>query len=77
LIGATTENPSFAINAALLSRARVFRIEPLTAEHLVTLLERALTDRDRGLGGPAVRREHIRRFQGGNGKNSVVGIGRM
>ncbi len=50
LIGATTENPSFAINAALLSRARVFRIEPLKPEHLVTLLERALTDRDRGLG---------------------------
>ncbi|MGE0789134.1 MAG: replication-associated recombination protein A [Sandaracinaceae bacterium] len=50
LIGATTENPSFAVNAALLSRARVFRLEPLAPEALTTLLRRALVDRDRGLG---------------------------
>jgi putative ATPase len=50
LIGATTENPSFAVNAALLSRARVFRVEPLPPAELVTLLERALSDRERGLG---------------------------
>lgn len=50
LIGATTENPSFAINAALLSRARVFRIEPLKSAHLVALLTRAMTDVERGLG---------------------------
>jgi putative ATPase len=50
LIGATTENPSFAINAALLSRARVFRIEPLKPEHLVALLTRAMLDVERGLG---------------------------
>ncbi|HET9959383.1 MAG TPA: AAA family ATPase, partial [Polyangiaceae bacterium] len=50
LIGATTENPSFAINAALLSRCRVFRLEPLEPEQLVALLDRALRDPERGLG---------------------------
>jgi putative ATPase len=50
LIGATTENPSFAVNAALLSRARVFRLEPLQVDDIVALLERALHDPRRGLG---------------------------
>jgi putative ATPase len=50
LIGATTENPSFAINAALLSRARVFELLPLSEGDIVMLLERALTDGARGLG---------------------------
>lgn len=50
LIGATTENPSFEVNAALLSRARVLHLRPLTVEDLVTVLERALADRKRGLG---------------------------
>jgi putative ATPase len=50
LIGATTENPSFEINGALLSRVRVFVLQPLTPEDLLSLLERALNDRDRGLG---------------------------
>ena len=51
LIGATTENPSFGVNAALLSRARVVRLESLTEEALATLIRRALSDRERGLGG--------------------------
>ena len=50
LVGATTENPSFEVNAALLSRSKVFVLRPLTAPHLVTLLERALDDPERGLG---------------------------
>jgi putative ATPase len=50
LVGATTENPSFAVNAALLSRARVFRLESLSPEDVVTLLRRALEDSERGLG---------------------------
>jgi putative ATPase len=50
LIGATTENPSFAVNAALLSRTRVFRLEPLAPEDVLALLRRALADRERGLG---------------------------
>jgi putative ATPase len=50
LIGATTENPSFAINAALLSRARVFELMPLSDAEIATVLRRALGDRERGLG---------------------------
>ncbi len=50
LIGATTENPSFAVNAAVLSRCKVFRLEALSDADLVTLLRRALTDSERGLG---------------------------
>src|SRR6202023_655051 len=50
LIGATTENPSFEINSALLSRCRVYVLKPLTEEEGVVLLRRALTDRERGHG---------------------------
>jgi putative ATPase len=50
LIGATTENPSFEINSALLSRCRVYVLKPLTEDQIVLLLRRALTDRERGLG---------------------------
>ena len=50
LIGATTENPSFEINSALLSRTRVYVLQPLTEDQIVMLLRRALTDRERGLG---------------------------
>jgi putative ATPase len=50
LIGATTENPSFEINSALLSRCRVYVLQPLTEDQIVELLKRALTDDERGLG---------------------------
>jgi len=49
LIGATTENPSFEVNSALISRTRLFVLKPLSSEGIVTLLRRALTD-ERGLG---------------------------
>ena len=49
-VGATTENPSFEVNNALLSRARVYVLKPLTQEDLAQLLDRALTDTERGLG---------------------------
>ena len=49
LIGATTENPSFEINAALLSRCRVYTLVALTEEQIVSLLQRALNDPERGL----------------------------
>ncbi len=51
LIGATTENPSFELNAALLSRCRVYVLEALSDEQIVVLLRRAITDKERGLGG--------------------------
>ena len=50
LIGATTENPSFELNGALLSRLRVFVLQPLTADDLKGVIARTLTDADRGLG---------------------------
>src|SRR4030095_8218565 len=55
LIGATTENPSFEVNAALLSRSRVVRLERLSEEHLETLLRRALSDGERGLASSRAR----------------------
>lgn len=54
LIGATTENPYFSVNAPLLSRARILRLQALSDEQLVTLMERALADKERGLGGRGV-----------------------
>src|SRR5207302_3815583 len=50
LIGATTENPSFEVNAALLSRSRVFTLHGLTEEQILTILGRALENTERGLG---------------------------
>ncbi len=50
LIGATTENPSFEINGALLSRCRVYVLKPLTEDQIVVILRRALADTERGLG---------------------------
>ncbi|HEX6574267.1 MAG TPA: replication-associated recombination protein A, partial [Gemmatimonadaceae bacterium] len=50
LIGATTENPSFEMNSALLSRMRVFVLEPISSDDLRQLVERAVADTDRGLG---------------------------
>jgi putative ATPase len=50
LIGATTENPSFEVNAALLSRSKVFVLRPLDEDAIATILRRTLTDAERGLG---------------------------
>lgn len=56
-IGATTENPSFEVIGPLLSRARVFVFEMLSRDQLVSVLQRALTDRERGLGGAEISPE--------------------
>jgi putative ATPase len=55
LVGATTQNPFFAINSALVSRSRVFQFQPLSCDDIKTLLRRALADRERGLGQHDVR----------------------
>src|SRR5262249_47541462 len=55
LLGATTENPSFALTAALLSRCQIVRLDPLAGEDLVALIRRALADTERGLGARGVR----------------------
>lgn len=60
LIGATTENPSFEVNGALLSRCKVFVLQPLSTEDIVSLLSRAVTD-ERGFGGQKIKiaQEHL------------------
>ena len=75
LIGATTENPSFEINAALLSRCKVFVLNALTAEEIEGLLRRALTD-ERGFGGQDIRladgvTELIARFANGDARTAL------
>ena len=55
LIGATPEHPSFEVNAALLSRSKVFVLQPLDVEAVETILRRALADSDRGLGAVELR----------------------
>ena len=55
LIGATTENPSFEVNSALLSRMRVYTLNSLTADQIGVLVDRALADEDRGLGARRIR----------------------
>lgn len=50
LIGATTENPYFEVNGALISRSHIFELKPLSAENIKTLITRALEDEDRGMG---------------------------
>lgn len=57
LIGATTENPSFSLNAALLSRCQVFVLQPLSAPDIEAVIRAALADRDRGLGSAALTAE--------------------
>ncbi len=76
LIGATTENPSFEINAALLSRCRVYTLQALGEEEIVSLLERALADRERGLGTLAVTAApealaRIADYTGGDARNAL------
>jgi putative ATPase len=55
LIGATTQNPFFAINSPLLSRSQIFTFEPLSREDVKTVIRRALADRERGLGAIPVQ----------------------
>jgi putative ATPase len=76
LVGATTENPSFEINAALLSRTTVVRLEMLTPEDLRELIDRALADSERGLGAdpPEVApemRDRIARAADGDARRTL------
>src|SRR5215204_5065312 len=75
LIGATTENPSFEVNAALLSRSKVFVLQALGAEAIETILRRAVEDRDRGLGADVGVAEDaiaaIARFANGDARTAL------
>src|SRR5204863_8632685 len=73
LIGATTENPSFEIISALLSRSRVYVLKPLTEEQIVLLLRRALADSERGLGKLTASDEvlkHIAAYSSGDARSA-------
>lgn len=79
LIGATTENPYFSLVPPLLSRCLLLRLEPLGPEEVRTLIERALADRERGLGGLGVRvREealaHLVEVAGGDARIALTGL---
>ena len=76
LIGATTENPSFEINAALLSRCRVYTLVALTPEQVIALLNRALADTEQGLGATGVEADEaalatIASYSSGDARNAL------
>ncbi|MBI2843475.1 MAG: replication-associated recombination protein A [Armatimonadetes bacterium] len=76
LIGATTENPYFEVNSPLLSRSRIFKFEALTDEHIRTIVDRALADRERGFGNLTVEIEpdaldHIIGVASGDARNAL------
>jgi putative ATPase len=76
LIGATTENPSFEVNAALLSRSKVFVLRSLTADDVESILRRALTDTERGLGSMEINVSDeaiaaIARFANGDARSAL------
>jgi len=79
LIGATTENPFFAINSPLISRSQIFQFEPLTDEHVLALLRRAVTDRERGYGGYDLlvdddAFEHLAKTADGDARRALTGL---
>ena len=76
LIGATTENPSFEVNAALLSRTRVLTLHPLTGDDVLGILRRALGDAERGLAGlrPVLDEADLRRLADGAGGDARAAL---
>ncbi len=73
LIGATTENPSFEVISPLLSRCRVARLEPLSSDEIRLILQRAIKDKERGLGKQGIEiaseaLEHLASFAGGDAR---------
>jgi putative ATPase len=76
LIGATTYNPFFYVNSALVSRSQVFRLEPLSLEQLEQLIDRALADKERGLGDYNVKidkdpRRHLAKLSDGDARKCL------
>jgi putative ATPase len=76
LIGATTYNPFFYVNSALVSRSQVFQLEPLRVEQLEQLIDRALTDKERGLGNYKVKidknaRRHLAKLSDGDARKCL------
>ena len=79
LIGATTENPFFEVNKALVSRSTVLKLEPLTDENIVTILKNAINDKERGYGSTDVKisdstLSKIAALSGGDARNSLKAL---
>ncbi len=79
LIGATTENPYFSLNSPLLSRCLLLRLEPLGHDDVVALIQRALTDEERGLGAQHLSIdedavEHLVTISGGDARMALTGL---
>ncbi|MEM1446628.1 MAG: replication-associated recombination protein A [Planctomycetota bacterium] len=79
LIGATTENPYFAVNSALVSRSQVFQFEPLSEADLVGVLRRAVVDSERGLGGLPVKVDdeaiaHLANHSDGDARRALTAL---
>jgi len=79
LIGATTHNPCFFVNAPLVSRSQIFELQPLEREDLVDLIKRAIGDEERGLGGRRIRItdeavDHIVKTADGDGRKALSSL---
>ena len=79
LIAATVENPFFYINSALLSRSQVFELKPLSEDHLLELLRRAISDEDRGLGVMGLLADddalsHLARVADGDARRALTAL---
>lgn len=79
LIGATTENPYFDVIPALVSRSRIFQLEPLTQANLETIFQRALEDKENGYGSRKIKvdekaREHLTYLSNGDARNLLNAI---
>ncbi len=79
LIGATTENPFFYVNSALVSRSNIFELKPLTVEDLKTIVTRALADKERGFGNKKIKMEkealeHLARLSDGDARRALSAL---
>jgi len=79
LVGATTENPFFTVNNALLSRSRIFQFQPLTIQNIKTILQSAITDRERGLGNMRIEiddeaLEYLARTSDGDARRALSSL---
>ena len=79
LIGATTENPFFYVNSALVSRSNIFELKPLSIDELKTLINRTLKDKERGLGKSKIKMdkealEHLAKLSDGDARRALSAL---
>jgi len=79
LIGATTENPFFYVNSALVSRSQIFELKPLSTDNLKTLIRKTIEDKERGLGNSKIRIdqeaiEHLAKLSDGDARRALSAL---